>query len=173
MFLKLLKTSPTLIFSASNFGEINYNDQIIKNILDNPDQFNQDFKDGKIGAIDILKINTSFLNNNKEILNEIYDSYDGYLNNKENLLDFLNIVSNDFYNGDTETFYKNVNQILGYDSVIDNNSLYVSCWFPEQIKIEKVFEITKNLDTEKYNYSLVLDNTPQKVIPKKQMDIDL
>lgn len=106
LFLKLLKTSPTLIFSASNFGEINYNDQIIKNILDNPDQFNQDFKDGKIGAIDILKINTSFLNNNKEILNEIYDSYDGYLNNKENLLDFLNIVSNDFYNGDTETFYQ-------------------------------------------------------------------
>lgn len=171
LFIKLLKTSPKFIDCAQNFGEIKNFNKKLENILYNPDEYFNKYKSGEIGMIDIIKNNNFIINANPDVLSEILYNYEDFLEEKNKFMDFINIIGNDFYPGDTETLYKNIKDFTGYDSVYDIESGYISCWFSDKIDIKEVFEIS--FEDKGYELKSVIKNDPEFKSKSKDLDLDI
>lgn len=171
LFIKILKTSPKFIDCAQNFGEIKNINKKVENILNDPDEYFSKYKSGDIGMIDIIKNNNFVIKANPDILNEILYNYQHFLDEKNKFIDFINIIGNDFYPGDTETLYQNIKDFTGYDSVYDIESGYISCWFSDKIDIKEVFEISHS--DKGYELKTIIQNNIERNTKNKDIDIDV
>lgn len=140
---KILKASPNILEGLENFNEL-------KNTIKYEKFLNGNNLNKDVMIKEMLIIN-------KPVLNEAIEAY--YNDEKTNVLEFLNSISNDFFEGNIKEFNTAVKETLGYDSVsvdFDNNS-FIIAWFPEQIDVINI-EKSKKLKNGEVTLTKVKSN---------------
>lgn len=156
---KIITSAPNILSSLENFGELKTTSKYEKYI------------NGE--SIDKKSMTREMLIINKRLINEVLDTY--YNDEKTNVLELLNLLSTDFFDGEIKAFNEVVHKNLGYDSVeVEfNNHLFLGdnkfiiAWFPEQIKI---VEIEKSKLLENQEIKLTKCKLLEKI---KQKDLEL